>query len=37
MNNFTNETKGYEEFLIYKAFRTFLDSYLMERNFEKTL
>ena len=37
MNNFTNETKGYEESLIYKAFRTFLDSYLMERNFEKTL
>lgn len=37
MNNFTNEAKGYEESLIYKAFKTFLDSYLIERNFEKTL
>ena len=37
MNKFTNETTGYQDLKIYKAFKTFFDSYLVERDYEKTL
>ncbi|MBQ3546701.1 MAG: diguanylate cyclase [Lachnospiraceae bacterium] len=37
MNSFTNDTKGYEEYLAYKAFKTFFDSYLIDRDYEKTI
>ena len=34
MNSFTNDTKGYEEYLAYKAFKIFFDSYLIDRDYE---
>lgn len=37
MKNFTNETTGYEQFQAYIAFKKMLDSYLLERDFEKVL
>ena len=37
MNSFTNDTKGYEEYLAYKAFKIFFDSYLIDRDYEKTI
>ena len=37
MKKFTKETEGYEKVPAYLAFKTFFDSYLLERNCEKTL
>ena len=37
VKKFTKETAGYQELRIYQAFKEFFDSYLLERNFEKTL
>lgn len=37
MQKFTNKTLGYEELKIYRAYKEFFDSYLLERNYEKTL
>lgn len=34
---FTDKTDGYTEFMGYKAFKAFFDSYLLERDLEKTL
>lgn len=37
MQKFTNETAGYKDLKIFNAFKEFFDSYLIERDFEKTL
>ena len=37
MEKFTHETRGYEQFSIYIAFKRFLDGFLLDRNFEKTI
>lgn len=37
MKHFTQETAGYEKYPAYAAFKTFFDSYLYERDYEKTL
>ncbi len=37
MQKFTNETTGYKDLKIFNAFKEFFDSYLIERDFEKTL
>jgi len=37
LQKFTNETTGYKDLKIFKAFKDFFDSYLIERDFEKTL
>lgn len=37
MASFTHKTTEYEDHPAYIAFKTFLDSYLIERNYEKTL
>lgn len=37
MASFTHKTTEYEEHPAYIAFKTFLDSYLIERNYERTL
>lgn len=37
MKKFTQETEGYEKLPAYIAFKTFFDSYLVGRNYEKTL
>lgn len=37
MKKFTNETIGYKDLKIFNAFKEFFDSYLLERDFEKTL
>ncbi|MBQ7956282.1 MAG: diguanylate cyclase [Lachnospiraceae bacterium] len=37
MKKFTQETMGYEQCPAYKAFRCFFDSYLVERDLEKTI
>ena len=37
MKKFNNETAGYKDLRIYKAFKTFFDAYLVERDYDKTL
>ena len=37
MNRFTHETNGYEQFPVYKALKDFFDSYLVNRDYEKTI
>ena len=37
MKKFTQNEEGYEQSLGYIAFKTFLDTYLVERNYEKTI
>lgn len=37
MDNFTHETMGHEHFPAYIAFKNFFNSYLVERDYEKTL